>query len=99
MDKLLTIKDLAERWQVSESCIRNYLKDGTLKECKGIPSIRFSLQYILKLEGVELDKYSPLEYKRLENEYRSLKEENKELKELLREYQCISSKSLSFLVK
>ena len=99
MDKLLTVKDLALRWQVTERTIREWIKDNKIKVCKDVPTPRFSESYILKLEGVELDKYSPLEFKRQQKELESLKEENKQLKEILREYQVIGSKSLSYLVK
>lgn len=99
MDKLLTVKDLALRWQVTERTIREWIKSDKIKVCKDVPTPRFSESYILKLEGVELDKYSLLEFKRLQKELESIKEENKQLKEILREYQVIGSKSLSYLVK
>lgn len=98
-ERLLTVKDLAERWQVSERTIREWIKDNKIQICKNVPTPRFSETYISKLEGIEIEKYSPLEYRKQQRELENLKEENKELKELLREYQCISSKSLSFLVK
>ena len=56
MDKLLTVKDLALRWQVTERTIREWIKSDKIKVCKDVPTPRFSLSYILKLEGVELDK-------------------------------------------
>jgi hypothetical protein len=68
MDKLLTKKDLAERWQVSEAAIDKWRKEGTISECKGIPSVRFSIDYIQQIEGVKLDKFSPLERKKLQRE-------------------------------
>ena len=68
MDKLLTKKQLAERWQVTEKAIDNWRKEGILTPCKGIPAIRFSLQHIAELEGTKLEKFSPLERRKLERE-------------------------------
>lgn len=66
--KLLTVKDLAERWQKDEGTIRRYVKEGVLSPCEGVPGMMFSPAYISKLEGTELERFSPLERKRLENE-------------------------------
>src|SRR5699024_7915515 len=82
-DKLLTTDELAERWQVVRGTIDDYRKQGIIKPCEGVPVIRFAKQHILELEGVKLDKLSPLERKRLENENKQLKEENKELHRML----------------
>lgn len=67
-DKLLTKKDLAEHWQVSLQTIDNYIADGIITPIKSIPSIRFSPQYISEFEGIKLEKFSPLERRRLERE-------------------------------
>lgn len=95
--KLLTVSDLAARWQLSEKAIRNYIADGTLVPCKGIPSIRFSPQYIAELEGIPIEKITQLERKQLQKEINILKQQNETLKNLLREYQAINVKSLSIL--
>lgn len=97
--KLLSVKDLSIRWQKDEGTIRRYIKDGILSPCKGVPGMMFHPKYIAELEGVQIEKFSPLEKRRLENEKIELQKENMELKELLREYQMISAKSLKvFLV-
>lgn len=90
-EKLLTKKNLATRWQVTIGTIDRWMNDGVLTPVKGLPSVRFSLQHILELEGVKLDKFSPLERKRLErekeelqHEVESLKKENTELKEYVK---------------
>lgn len=83
MEKLLTQQDLAERWKVDVSSITNWRKEGILTPCKGLPVIRFSLQYILELEGVKLEKVSPLMYRRLERELEETKQENIRLKGIL----------------
>jgi len=86
MGNLLTKKDLAEKWQVSEKSIDNWRQDGTLSVCKGVPVIRFSSQYIAELEGVKLEKFSPLERRRLERELadkcRSIELKDKEITDL-----------------
>ncbi|MBU5312300.1 hypothetical protein KQI38_09690 [Tissierella carlieri] len=91
MDKLLTKKDLAERWQVTTATIDRWMSDKIITPVKGIPSVRFSMQHILELEGVKLDRFSPLERKRLEKEKMKLEEkiialegENIEMKEYIK---------------
>ncbi|MHB9925436.1 histidine kinase [Clostridium botulinum] len=83
MDKLLTKKELAERWQVAEKTIDNWRESGILTPCTGIPAIRFSLQHIAELEGTKLERFSPIEKKRLEIENEKLKQENEQLKEII----------------
>ncbi|AVQ40495.1 histidine kinase [Clostridium botulinum] len=83
MSKLLTQKDLAERWQVSIKAIESYRKDRIITPVDGIPSIRFNPQHIAELEGTKLERLSPLERKRLEIENKKLKQENKKLKEII----------------
>lgn len=90
-EKLLTKKDLVVRWQVSIATIDRWISDGVLTPVKGLPSVRFTLKHILELEGVKIDKFSPLERKRLEREKAELEEklltvqnENTELKEYVK---------------
>lgn len=84
MAKLLTQQDLAERWKVDVSTITNWRKEGIITPAKGIPAIRFTEQHILELEGVKLEKVSPLMYRKLEKEKEQLEEENRRLKEIVR---------------
>ena len=65
MDKLLTKKDLAARWDVTTTTIDRWVKDGIISPVKGLPSVRFNLEHVLKLEGTEIGRLSPLERKRL----------------------------------
>lgn len=67
-DKLFTKKDLAERWQLSTHAIDNYIKDGIITPIQKIHSIRFSPQHIAEIEGIKLERFSPLERRRLERE-------------------------------
>ena len=84
METLLTMSDVAKRWQLHPSTIRNWVNDGTLTPVKGIPTVRFSLSYIQKIEEVQIDKLSPLERKRLENEIERLQQENERLRDATR---------------
>lgn len=81
--KLLTQQDLAKRWQVDVTTITNWRKEGIITPIKGIPSIRFTEQQILELEGIKLDKLSPLERRRLEKENEELKLENQKMKGII----------------
>lgn len=80
---LLTQKDLAERWQVSVKAIESYRQQGIITPVDSIPSIRFNPQHIAELEGTKLERFSPLERRRMERELEQLKEENKKLKDIL----------------
>lgn len=97
-EKLLSVKDLSIRWQKDEGTIRRYVKEGILSSCKGVPGMMFHPSHIAQLEGVEMERFSPLEKRRLENEVEKFKRENEKLKIALREYQIIAAKSLSLLV-
>lgn len=83
MQQLLTQKDLAERWQMSVKSIEEYRKAGIIPVVEGIPAIRFNLQTILELEGTKLERFSPLERKRMEKENEQLRKENEEIKSIL----------------
>ena len=95
--KLLSVKDLSIRWQKDEGTIRRYIKDGILSPCNGVPGMMFHPKYIAELEGIEFEKFTQLERKKMQNENNALKKENEELKSLLREYQTINLKSLAIL--
>ena len=83
MDKLLSQKDLAERWQVTEESIRNWRNQGIIQPVKGLPALRFTMQHILELEGVKLEQFSPLLKRRMERELEELREENQRLKKII----------------
>ncbi|BFN03873.1 histidine kinase [Clostridium tetani] len=83
MDKLLTQKDLAERWQMSIKSIEEYRKSGIIPSVEGIPAIRFNPKVIMELEGTKLDRFSPIERRRMERELEQLKQENERLKSVL----------------
>ncbi|MEW9991962.1 histidine kinase [Clostridium butyricum] len=97
METLLTVNDLAKKWKKDERTIRKYIADGTITACKGVPGVMFHPKYIAELEGIEFEKFTQLERKKMQNENNALKKENEELKSLLREYQTINLKSLAIL--
>jgi cell shape-determining protein MreC len=53
--------------------------DGIVNPVKGLPSVRFNIEHIMKLEETEISKLSPLERKRLLKEIEQLKKEKEEL--------------------
>ena len=72
-----------------------------LSPVKGLPSKRFSLEEVLKLEGIEISKLSPLERKRLLKEIEQLGKEKEELEkgnEELKDYvKLIFGQGLKFM--
>lgn len=92
---LLTVSDLAERWRVNETSIRRYVADGVITPCKGVPGVRFHPKYIAELEGVELERFSPLEKKRLERELEEYKIKYESVKSVLATILSESSKVIN----
>ena len=93
MEPLMTKKDLAKHWQKSERAINDYVAQGIITPCKGVPGdMRFDPAYIRKLDGVELDKFSPLERRRLEREIEELEIRNNQLKDMLNQKDAILAK-------
>jgi len=83
LDKLLTQEDLAKRWQVTVSTITNWRNAGILQPVKGLPVIRFHPSYIAELEGVKMEKTSPLYARKLERRIEELEQENQRLKGII----------------
>lgn len=81
--KLLTQKDLAERWQTSIRSIEELRNKGTLKPCDNVPGIKFTLEHIVTLEGINLQEPTILEQRRLQRQIKLLEEENERLNEIL----------------
>lgn len=84
LDVLLTKKDLAARWQVTERTIDQYRENGIIVPIKNLPCIRFNQQYIEKIEGRIPEKIT-LRERKLERELedwkrRALKAEGELLK-------------------
>ncbi|APC42706.1 histidine kinase [Clostridium estertheticum subsp. estertheticum] len=72
--KLLTQQDIAGRWQLTVRAVENCRKAGIITAVKGVPGIRFNLQQIEELEGTKLERFSPIERKKLEREIEALKQ-------------------------
>ncbi len=101
-EKLLTQKDLAERWQVTVDTIKKYRQDGIITPIKGLPAIRFNPQHILDLEETKLDKFSPIERRKLErekeeleNKINSLIQENSNLKNIISNVLSVTSQAIT----
>lgn len=94
MDKLLTKKDLAARWQVSERTIDQYREDKIITPVKGIPCIRYNLQYIQKIEGCIPEKVT-LRERKLEKELELVKNERDYLKAILTNILAESTKAIN----
>jgi hypothetical protein len=91
VNKLLTKKDLAEKWQMSEQSIDDYRAKGIITAVKGLASIRFTPQHIAEIEGVKLERFSPLERRRLENEVETLKLKLSRAEEVIAKVQMLST--------
>ncbi|SHK38080.1 hypothetical protein SAMN02745163_03716 [Clostridium cavendishii DSM 21758] len=97
--KLFSIKDLSIRWRKDEGTVRRYVRDGILTPCKGVPGMMFHPRYIEQLEGVELERFSPIEKKRLEKELEELKMQNANLRKVLGNILVESSKIINLVGK
>lgn len=96
MKTVLTQKELADRWGVTVKALTDWRNAKVIQAIEGIPAIRFSKEYIEELEGVTIEKFSPLARKRMENELENLKYQNEELKRILANILSESSKIIGF---
>lgn len=84
-EQLLTMADLARRWQVHPTTIRNWINEGKLDPIKHLlPTVRFHPDYIRQIEEVTPGKMSFVERRKLKNEIEQLQKENEELKKATR---------------
>ena len=84
MKKLLTRGELAERWGGAVRTIANWENEKVIQRVDGIPLPRYTLEHIEAIEGIkDLNRFSPLERRRLENELEKTKKENETLKSIL----------------
>lgn len=97
MDKLLTTKDLAKRWQVAERTINEYKAQGIIVPVKGIPCVRYNPQYIAELEGIKLEKFSPIERRRLERDLEEALRERDYLRQIVSNILSESSKIVGLM--
>ena len=94
--QLLTVKDLANRWQKDPVSIRRYIQDGIITPCAGVPGTMFRPDYIERLEGVEINPMSSLERKKLLKQIEELKFQNNQLKAVMSNILAESSKVIQF---
>ncbi len=83
---VLTVSDLAKRWQCSESAIRSMLSTRKIKAIPDVPGIKFLVKYIEELEelGTQINPLSPTERRRLEKERDYWKDRAAKLEEILK---------------
>lgn len=97
--RLLSVKDLAIRWKKDEGTIRRYVAEKTITPCKNVPGMMFHPSYIAKLEGVELDKFSPLERRKMQQRIEDLETIVKLQSEQLRKVAMLGTESMNLLQK
>lgn len=70
--ELLTRNELATRWKMSLDSIDEMRRNGVIKQVPRINCIRFNLQHIEAIEETKIERFSPLERKRLQAEIGAL---------------------------
>ena len=92
MQTIYSVNELAERWGLHPSSVRQMENEGKLHRLPDIPGVRFSAAEVLQLESVGLDAraMSAWERRNLEAEIQDLKGQVKNLQErLLRAQQVL----------
>lgn len=97
-ERLLTVKDLASRWQKTELTIRRYVSEGILVPFKGVPGVMFAPSYIIELEGVKLDRLSSIERKKLEDRIVKLEKIVQLQSKQLMEYANLGIQSMKLII-
>ena len=82
MQTIYSVNELAERWGMHPSSVREMEKDGKLHRLPDMPGVRFSAAEVLQLESVGLDAKAMSAWER-----RNLEAENRELKEIIARYE------------
>lgn len=85
MQTIYSVNELAERWGLHPSSVRQMENEGKLHRLPDIPGVRFSAAEVLQLEsiGKDVEPLTVWERRKLEADNRQLKEENAELKRRL----------------
>lgn len=83
--KLISRQSLAERWDYSSTkVIETYEQQGIITRVPGLPSPRYSLDEIIKIESIgKVNPLSPSERRKLEKRIEELEKENNMYKEKL----------------
>lgn len=66
--RLIGRESLAKRWDMKVSTVIKYENEGIITRVPGIPSPKYNIEEIMKVEGSEINPLSPLERRRLERE-------------------------------
>ena len=76
MQTVYGVKELAERWNMSQSSIREMEHDGKLHRLPDMPGVRFSAVEVYQLENIgrEVEPLTPYERRRLEDKIRDLED-------------------------
>jgi hypothetical protein len=93
IEQLLTKKDLAQRWQVSERTIDQYREDGIIIPVNGIPCIRYNLQYIQQIEGCIPEK-TTLRERKLEKELKEWKYRAEKAEKIIAEINIMTMQNI-----
>ncbi|KOF56644.1 MULTISPECIES: helix-turn-helix domain-containing protein [Clostridium] len=99
MEQLLTKKDVAKLLNVSLPTIDRYISDKILTPVKGIPTVRFTPSHIEELEGVEPERFSPLERRRLEKELEEWKHRAEEAEKIIARVNMITTETMYLKLK
>ena len=95
---LLSRKDLAQRWGLNIKTIEKYEIDGIISRVKGIPTPRYSLESIMKIEGLEeFNPLSPVERKNYEKRIKVLEAQIESQNQLLRKYSSLGAETINFM--
>lgn len=93
-EQFLTKQQMAEKLQVTERTIDNWIKDGVLTPVKGIPVIRFSARYVAELEGIKFEQFSPLLKRKLERELKEVTRERDILREAMNNILALTARTV-----
>ena len=82
MQTIYSVNELAERWGLHPSSVREMERDGKLHRLPDIPGVRFSAAEVHQLESIGLDAKAMSAWER-----RNLEAEIRELKEIIARYE------------
>lgn len=80
---LIGRESLAKRWDMKVSTVIKYENEGIITRVPGIPSPKYNIEEIMKVEGSEINPLSPLERRRLEKEVNYWKERYTRVKDII----------------
>ncbi len=81
MQTIYSVNELAERWGMHPSTVREMERDGKLHRLPDIPGVRFSAAEVLQLESIGLDARAMSAWER-----RNLEAEIREKDEIIAQY-------------